>query len=287
MAAYSEPAGPLTYQTYISEPIPVNTTELVPNGDRRMFSPMTSTLISGDRDAVLVDPPMTIDQTAAVGDWIEASGKRLTHIYLTHGHGDHWFGTAPLLERFPGATALATPGTIALMEQHGSPTLRAAIWDAQFPGQIPESPVLANPLSHNRISLEEYELIAVEVGHTDTDDTTVLHVPSIGLVVAGDVIYNNVHQYLREAAGDGIVRWLDAIDTVAALQPAAVVAGHKDRTRDDSPENINLTRDYLLSAQRLLGHTSSPLELFDAMMALYPDRLNPGALWSGATALLG
>jgi glyoxylase-like metal-dependent hydrolase (beta-lactamase superfamily II) len=280
-------AGPLTYRTYISEPIPVNTAELVPNGDRRMFSPMTTTLISGKRDAVLVDPPMTIVQTAAVGDWIEASGKRLTHIYLTHGHGDHWFGTAPLLERFPGATAFATPGTIALMEQHGSPAVRAAIWDAQFPGQIPDSPVLATPLPHNRISLEEYELIAVEVGHTDTDDTTVLHVPSIGLVVAGDVIYNNVHQYLREAAGDGIIRWLDAIDTVAALQPAAVIAGHKDRSRDDSPENINLTRDYLLDAQRLLGDASSPTEFFEAMMARYPKRLNPGALWSSATALLG
>jgi glyoxylase-like metal-dependent hydrolase (beta-lactamase superfamily II) len=72
------------------------------------------------------------------------------------------------------------------------------------------------------------------MGHTDTDDTTVLHVPSEGLVAAGDVVYNGVNQYLREAAGGGIPAWLSALDAVAALAPSAVVSGHKERTRQDS-----------------------------------------------------
>ncbi|ONI73990.1 MBL fold metallo-hydrolase [Kribbella sp. ALI-6-A] len=277
----------LTYQTYTSDPVPMNTTDLVPNGDRRMFSPLTTTLISGERDAVLVDPPMTIDQSERVGDWIAASGKNLTHIYVTHGHGDHWFGTAPLLRRFPHAEAVATAGTIAMMRQHGSPEFRAALWDAQFPGQIPDSPVLATPLPGNKFSLEGHDLIALEVGHSDTDDTTVLHVPSISLVVAGDVVYNGVHQYLREAADDGITRWLRALDQVEALKPAHVVSGHTDPTRDDSPATIATTRDYLTDAQRLLEDKPSAVEFFDAMLALHPDRLNPGALWGGALALLG
>jgi 1,4-dihydroxy-2-naphthoyl-CoA hydrolase len=144
----------LSYQTFITDPIPVNTTDRVPNGDRRRFSPMTTTLITGARDAVLIDPPMTIDQTKRVGDWIEGTGKHLIHIYLTHGHGDHWFGTAPLLRRFPEATALATPGTIEMMHLHGSTEFRAAIWDQQFPGPIPDSPVLATPPTDNRFELE-------------------------------------------------------------------------------------------------------------------------------------
>ena len=75
----------------------------------------------------------------------------------------------------------------------------------------------------------------VEVGHTDTDDTTVLHVPSIGLVVAGDVAYNGVHQYLLESAHGGVDAWLVALDKVAALQPSAVVAGHKNKDLPDDP----------------------------------------------------
>jgi glyoxylase-like metal-dependent hydrolase (beta-lactamase superfamily II) len=278
----------LAYETFISDPVEVATSDLVPNGDKRMFSPMTATLISGKHDAVLVDPPMTIAQAAAVGDWIESSGKNLTAIYITHGHGDHWFGSGPLVKRFPQAQVFATPGTIAMMRVHGSAEFRAALWDAQFPGQIPESPVIATTPPGNRITLEGHELLAIEVGHTDTDDTTVLHVPSLALVVAGDVIYNNVHQYLRESQGTGLASWRAAIDVVESLHPQHVVAGHKDRTRDDSVENIALTRRYLDDAEALLTAQPRPtaLSFFADMLGIYPDRLNPGALWSGAVSLL-
>ncbi|GAA0930607.1 MBL fold metallo-hydrolase [Kribbella koreensis] len=281
------PGGTLAYDVFISDPIPQNVAELVPNGDRRMFSPLSTTLIFGEHDAVLVDPPMTIEQTERVGDWVEASGKNLRYVYATHGHGDHWFGTAPLLERFPGAVAYASAGTIAMMRQHGSPEFRAKLWDKLFPGQIPASPILATVPPDNRFELEGQELISVEVSHSDTDDTTVLHVPSIGLVVAGDVVYNGVHQYLSESADGGIDAWLAALETVEALQPASVVSGHKNRANADSPETIAQTRQYLLDAKRLLAQPSSALDFFHAMLDLHPNRLNPGALWSGAMARLG
>jgi glyoxylase-like metal-dependent hydrolase (beta-lactamase superfamily II) len=277
----------LSYRTFVSPPVPVATDQLVPNGDRRAFSPLTSTLISGARDAVLVDPPMTTAQTQAVGDWVASSGKQLTHVYLTHGHGDHWFGTGPLLERFPGARAVALPGTIAMMAVHASAAVRGAIWDAQFPGQIPDLPVHPEPLTAAGFSLEGESLFGIDLGHTDTDDTTVLSVPSLGLVIAGDVVYNNVHQYLREAAGDGIGRWLAALTEVEALHPTSVVAGHKDVSRGDGPGIVEETRQYLLDAQDLLGRSGSALDFFEQMLRRHPGRLNPGALWSGAVALFG
>src|SRR5258705_12789684 len=89
-----------------------------------MFQPISSTLLFGDRDAVLIDPPMTLDQTERVAQWIERSGKRLVHIFITHGHGDHWFGKAPLLRRFPGTSALASQGTNVVMHYHASVEVR-------------------------------------------------------------------------------------------------------------------------------------------------------------------
>ena len=118
------------------------------------------------------------------------------------------------------------------------------------------------PFRSTGFELEGQRLLAVEVGHTDTDDTTVLHVPSIGLVVAGDVVYNGVHQYLLESAHGGIEAWLHALNKVAALHPRAVVAGHKNKDLPDDPAILDQTRDYLLDAQRLLADKPSPREFF-------------------------
>ena len=251
-----------------------------------MFTSISSTLIAGEADAVLVDPPMTIDQTERVAKWIEDSGKRLKHVFITHGHGDHWFGTATLVRRFPGTSVFASPGTIEVMRKHAAPEFRAQLWDKSFPGQIPDSPVLATSLPDNRFELEGNELQIVEVGHTDTDDTSVLHVPSIGLVVAGDVVYNGVHQYLAESGGGGLRAWMKALDVVAALRPRHVVAGHKNKALPDDPKAIAETRRYLEDAERLIASSRTAREFYDAMIQRYPDRVNPSALWFwGAQAL--
>ena len=273
----------LTYDVFVCDPIPQAITSLVPNGERRMFSPLSVTLISGDADAVLVDPPLTIAQAADVARWVEASGKRLTHIFATHGHGDHWFTAGLLADRF-GARVVASESTIEQMQHNVA--IRPQFWDALFPGQLPDTDVTAVTVPGGVIELEGHELRIIEVGHTDTDGTSILHVPSIGLVVAGDVLYNNVHQYLREAQGDGIEQWLAAIETVGALAPTHVVAGHKDKTRDDDATRIHAeTRAYLLTAREQLEVQTSAIDYFHAMLAAYPDRLNAGALWSSATAL--
>jgi glyoxylase-like metal-dependent hydrolase (beta-lactamase superfamily II) len=275
----------LRYEVLVHDGLRRHREQTLPDGSPIVSSPVSSTLIYGDHDAVLVDPPFTREQISNVGDWIESFGKNLIAVYATHGHGDHWFGTDSLLQRFPGAVAYATEGTIAMMHKQATEG-RATMWDVDFPGQIPPSPVVYQPIPADGIELEGHRLLAVEVGHTDTDDTTVLHVPSIGLVVAGDVAYNGVHQYLLESAHGGVEAWLAALDKVAELRPRAVVAGHKNKDLPDDPAILEQTRDYLLNARRLLAERPSPREYFDAMIALYPDRLNVGPVWYTAVALL-
>ena len=275
----------LRYEVMVHDGLRRHRDQRLPDGSAIVSSPVTSTLIFGEHDAVLVDPPFTSDQIQRVGDWVENSGKKLTYIYATHGHGDHWFGTEVLLRRFPAAIAYATEGTIAKMHEQAT-TGRAQMWDVDFPGQIPPSPVVYQLVPADGFELEGQRLIPIEVGHTDTDDTTVLHVPSIGLVVAGDVVYNGVHQYLLESADGGIRAWLQALNKVSALHPRTVIAGHKNKDLTDDPKTINETRDYLLDAQRLLAGTPSPDEFFNHMIRLYPDHLNVGPVWYSAVALL-
>jgi glyoxylase-like metal-dependent hydrolase (beta-lactamase superfamily II) len=252
-----------------------------------MWSPITSTLIQGTHDAVLIDPPLTTTQAADVGDWIQATGRRLRQIYITHGHGDHWFGAIPLLERFPGVAVRATEGTKKHMVTQNTAEFRADFWDRVFPGQLPAGEVDVDVVDERGFELEGVRLVPVEVGHTDTDATTMLHVPQSELLVAGDVVYNGVHLYLTESGGvTGIDEWLAALDVAEALRPVAVVAGHKNPQTDDNPSQIQATRRYLTDARRLLESSTRAQEFYKRMLALHPDRINPGALWGAATTLL-
>jgi glyoxylase-like metal-dependent hydrolase (beta-lactamase superfamily II) len=277
---------PLNWDVFVTPGIPISTSDLPLGMEQAMFQAIASTLIYGKRDAVLVDAFMTDKQANELADWVAANGKNLTTIYVTHGHGDHWFGIATLLERFPNARAVATPDVVKVMRQHASPEVLEKVWKVSFPGQIPERLLIAEELKGNVIDLEGDELVAVELGHSDTDHTTCLNVPSIGLVVAGDAAYNDVHLYLAESNAKSRRQWIAALDKIKSLNPRAVIASHKRPGRADSPQIIEETRQYIRDFDRLAETTTTAQELYDKMLELYPNRVNPGwALWSSARAV--
>jgi glyoxylase-like metal-dependent hydrolase (beta-lactamase superfamily II) len=277
------PAGNLTYDVFVNDPPPQD--GFLPNGEPKRFSPMASTLIYGSEDAVLTDPGLTEDQGRALGDWVAAKGRNLTGIFITHGHGDHWFAAGLLAERF-GARVVASAGTIAQMR--GSVATRPLLWDKMYAGLIPPSPVTAVTVPGNRFTLEGHDLVIVEVGHTDSDDTSVLHVPDLSLVVAGDAIYNGVHMYLGQSAVGGFGPWRDAIGKVEALAARHIVTGHQDkRLDDDAARTIAQTRQYLDDAEELLRTENTATGFFNAKIERYPDHLGRLVLWVSARALYG
>lgn len=276
----------LNWTTYVAPAKPVVSDHLPPGQTREVWSPTSSTLIYGDRDAVLVDALMTIGEGRALAGWVAAQGRNLSMIYITHGHGDHFFGASAVLERFPEARMVATRTVVDKMRESVSGQ-RLDSFRRRFPGQITERPPIAEPLADHTIDLEGEQLVAVELGHTDTDHTTALHVPSLGLVAAGDAVYNDVHLYLAEAGRGGIHEWLAALDTIGSLQPSTVIAGHKREGADDSPDNIDKTRRYLQDFDAAAQRTDNARDLYEAIIERYPDRINRAVVWNSALAIKG
>jgi glyoxylase-like metal-dependent hydrolase (beta-lactamase superfamily II) len=279
-------ATSLRWDVFLAPSIPAITSDLPPGEKQRTWPPISSTLISGEWDAVLVDTPITVEQARALANWVVASGKNLTTIYASHGHGDHFFGTSTVLERFPNAHFVARPEVIKIMDQQASPESLATFWNPRFPDQISSHLAIAEELSGNVINLEGHDLVSVPLGFTDTANTTCLQVPSIGLIVAGDAAYNGVHLHLSESPDQQKRQeWIAALDKMESLKPRAVIAGHKRLGSDDSPNILGETRKYIRDFEHLAMQTTTARELYDQMLKLYPDWGNRGALWSSVSAI--
>ena len=240
-----------------------------PFGEALGFDPITSTLIFGEHDAVLVDAMMTVAEAEALADWVALHNRNLETIYITHAHFDHFYGLGILLDRFPGACAIATPKTVKAMQTSFTPPIERLARRC-FPGQIPTKLVAPEPYERDTFTLEGHDLRIIEQGHTDSADTTSLHVPSLGLIVAGDVVYNQCHMYVGDTTPESRKNWIAALDGLAALNPAIVVAGHKKPGAPDSPLAIQETKHYLQDYDRLQKAATSDKELFDQMTELYP-----------------
>ncbi|MGA3068228.1 MAG: MBL fold metallo-hydrolase [Tepidisphaeraceae bacterium] len=241
-----------------------------PFGEPLGFDPATSTLIFGDYDAVLVDAMTTVAEAEALASWIALHNRNLETIYITHGHFDHFYGLSILLDHFPGARAIATPSAIEAMQMSFTPPVER-LARRLFPGQLAANFVSPQPYEPSTFALEGHELRIIEQGRTDCPDSTSLYVPSIGLIVAGDVVYNQCRIYVGDTTPESRKNWIAALDRLAALDPAIVVAGHKKPGAPDSPSTIQETKRYLQDFDRLQKTARSDQELFDQMTELYPN----------------
>lgn len=254
------------------------------------WSPISCTLVYSSKEAVLVDTPLTIKQTEDMIEWIKkvAPHQKLSYIYITHGHGDHFFGLPLLLKSFPEAVPIATKGTVAHMQDSIAEPHFTEFWGKRFPdGQIARPFVLAKPLEglEPTFKLEDrWEFQVVDCGHSDTYSTTALWVPDLKLAVCGDVVYGQVHQMLffanTKAKRD---EWIRAIEKIEALGPHYVVPGHRQPEEIDGAWHLAATRKYIEDFGRVLeGDPKDADELFGTMMSLYPERYNPNALKQSA-----
>lgn len=279
--------GAIELDVYVSPYKPI--VSMLPSWDnaRQATWPASSvSLLSGEKEAVLIDALATNAEAQRVVDWIRAKDRRLTTVYITHGHGDHFFGLNVILEAFPEAKAVALPEVVPFAQaQVGAGYM--GFWNGFFPNQIPEHPRVPEPLEGSVIDLEGHELRPIMVGQSDTEPSSVVYIPDLDAVVGGDVAYNGIHCWLAQTDHDKRERWIASLDAIGALNPKIVVAGHKDpNAADDDPEAIlSATKTYIRDFDNAVAQSATPEELIGTMMRLHGERGNPYTLWTAAAGV--
>jgi glyoxylase-like metal-dependent hydrolase (beta-lactamase superfamily II) len=235
------------------------------------FAATTSTLVYGSSEALLIDAQHIRTDVAALGDLIERTGRRLTTIYVTHGHADHWYGAGELVARFPEARLVATPPVLEYI--HQAADVEAQQWAAMFGDRVVKPTAIPEALNGLTFEVDGHEVRIVEVGQGDIRPSTVVHIPTIDTVVAGDVVYNQIHAMLGLSGPGGWERWIQSVDAVEKLSPQMIVCGHKKPESSDREVDrmLDETRAYISDFAEGAQSRDSAEELIGLMKSKYPD----------------
>ena len=251
----------------------------------RTFSPVTSTLLYGATDAVLVDAQFIREDVEALCQMIEEKGRRLTTIYITHAHADHYFGIDLILQRFAEARVVATEAVTEHLTRHSA--AEVAQFSTMFGDELAVPTSLPAPLDDDVIMLEGEALRVIEVGQGDVPHSTVLHAPSIGAVIAGDVVYNGIHQMLGLSGPPEWRQWIESVDKIERLMPQTVIAGHKQPgASDEAAPVLEGTRSYIRDFAELAETSRAARDIVAGMQSKYPDHGNLTTLLFSASAAI-
>jgi len=273
---HSSPAVPVRATVFVGRwpKVPVEEVPGLPDGT---FSPTTATLVSGATEAVLIDALYLKDDVRELGDLIERTGKKLTTIYITHDHADHYLGFGPLLERFPEAKAVALPHVVESIKQNMQ--LQIEQWRMLFGDTCIMAGPVPEPLEGDTLYVDGSPLHIIEVKQADIHPTSIVHIPEIDVVVAGDSIYNEIHPMLGLSTPDEWQDWLETIDTVEKLRPRMIVSGHRRPDGDDYAVEtmIAQTRAYIHDFAAASKVAKDAAELVATMVEKYPHH---GNVWT-------
>src|SRR5882757_137454 len=276
---------PLSTDVYVAPMRPYTSPDQLGEGEVATWAPSSSTLISGPTEGILIDGLLTFDNADQIAAMAKRSGKRITGVYITHGHGDHWLGLARLLEHFPEARGYAAPEVTARATWEADINKTTNYWTSRFPGELPDTPVVPEVLNSDEILVDGKVVNLIHIGQGDIDGSTIFHVPSADAVVSGDVVYNNVHMMFYEADGAKREAWIASIDAVAALNPKIVVAGHKSVGAADLPENtLAVSQQYVRDFTAVAKKGGRVEDLVHGMLEMHSELDQPHTLWISARA---
>lgn len=271
----------LTGQALAAEPLQLD----VYNPGHEAIFPVSSVIVSGEKDAVLVDAQFGKAQAEQVVERLRAGGKRLTTIYISHGDPDYYFGLDTLTQAFPKAKVVASAATVAHIRQ--TMDAKLAYWGPQMGADKPARLVVPEVLEGHRLTLEGQALDVVGLDGPQPDRSFVW-IPSIKAVVGGVVVSEHIHVWMADTlSAKSHADWLGTLKRIEQLAPRTVVPGHYLGQSSRSLAAVRFTADYIQAFDAETAKAKDAAALVAAMKKRYPDLADESSLELGAKVAKG
>ena len=269
--------------SHAAAPAPLHL-EVYNPGDKGVF-PVSSEIITGAHEAVLVDAQFQRSDAQALVQKLKASGKTLTTVYISQSDPDYYFGLDVIRAAFPKAKIVATPQTVAAIKT--SMNGKLAYWGPILKDNAPKTLVLPDVLHADHLTLEGR---TIEIKGLNGPDAarTYLWIPSIKTVAGGVVVNSGDHVWVADTqTRESRLGWLQTLDNITALKPTTVVPGHFTGAMPAGLDAVRFTADYLKTFEVQAAKANNSAELIKAMKAAYPTLAGEASLELSAKVIKG
>ena len=238
------------------------------NPDPKGFQ-VASVLVTGEKDAILLDAQFTLADAHRVVADVLASGKELKTVFITQGDPDFYFGLGVVKAAFPDVKVLTTPAILKHIQETADKKLTT--WGPQLKQNGPKTVVFPEAFSGDRLTLDG-QALEIKHGTGSTKDEIYVSIPSIKAVVGGVMVFGNLHVWTADSPTlKQRADWIKNLDAITALKPTTVVPGHYQAGAPQTLASVQYTRDYLVKFDQELPKAKNATELIQTMKASYPN----------------
>jgi glyoxylase-like metal-dependent hydrolase (beta-lactamase superfamily II) len=242
-----------------------------------------SVIIEGEHEVMLVDAQLTKTNAERVLEEIQKTKKPRSIIYITHEHADHFLGLEVFREAYPGVRIIANSAVVDRINKVYQEKIDK--WKKILGAGATSQVVAIEKFDGNFIEFEGTKIEVLKNIRGDTDENTMLWIPGQRILIAGDVLFNNMHVYTAETDSEARGKWLTSINRVRELKPSVVIPGHsKVGAPLDASTAVDFTENYLLAFEEELKKAKDPDSFINTMKERFPSADLPLALERGAKA---
>ncbi|PHV11546.1 MBL fold metallo-hydrolase [Chitinimonas sp. BJB300] len=264
---------------------PADLDMVVYNPGKAGIFPVSSELIIGKKEAILIDAQFSTADGAKLVEKIKQSGKKLTTIYISHGDPDFYFGLEPIRAAFPQARIVATQPTIDHIRH--SMQGKLAFWGPKLGENAPKQVFVPSRLKGNSLTLEGKKLEVIGLKGPNTE-VSFVWIPALKAVVGGVPVVGNEHVWMADAqTKEARADWLKTLQKIEDLKPEVVVPGHFSEGSPQTLASVHFTRDYIKAFEREMTKAKNSAELIAAMKQQYPQLEDVSSLELSAKVVMG